>query len=98
METQSQPVVQPGLKEPLQSADTGLLSLGTLSQFPDSVLQSLNLNGWAQVKSYLSREDCIQLRGSFDIDTHFRKTIVMERYRFGLGMYKYYRYPLPDLI
>ncbi len=28
----------------------------------------------------------------------YRKTIVMERYRFGLGEYKYFKYPLPGLI
>ena len=27
----------------------------------------------------------------------YRKTITMERHRFGLGEYKYFRYALPDL-
>jgi len=31
--------------------------------------------------------------------THlYRKTITMERHHFGLGEYKYFKYPLPDLI
>lgn len=28
----------------------------------------------------------------------YRKTVVMERHRFGLGEYKYFDYPLPELV
>src|SRR4051812_36921281 len=59
---------------------------------------SLDSHGYTQVKSFLNAEDCKSLWNGFANEDLFRKTIVMERYRFGLGVYKYYRYPLPDQI
>jgi hypothetical protein len=34
----------------------------------------------------------------YNNDVLYRKTINMERYRFGLGEYKYFQYPLPAII
>jgi hypothetical protein len=34
----------------------------------------------------------------YDNPKGYRKTVVMERYRFGLGEYKYFDYPLPELV
>jgi hypothetical protein len=34
----------------------------------------------------------------YDQSDGYRKTVVMERYRFGLGTYKYWDNPLPDLV
>ena len=31
-------------------------------------------------------------------DAHFRSTIDMERYRFGRGQYRYFAYPLPNIV
>ena len=46
----------------------------------------------------LTREQCNQLIVDYDKPKFYRKTIKMERYRFGLGEYKYFMYPLPTLI
>jgi hypothetical protein len=39
-----------------------------------------------------------ELRNGYDNPAAYRKTVVMERYRFGLGEYKYFNYPLPSII
>jgi hypothetical protein len=62
------------------------------------ITESMHQKGYARVTSLLSRKECDSLRDTFSNDSLFRKTIVMERYRFGKGVYKYYQYPLPDLI
>jgi uncharacterized protein len=64
----------------------------------ENITEALHTKGYAQVQSFLPDEDCKVLRDGFEQDELFRKTIVMERYRFGLGVYKYYKYPLPGLI
>ena len=60
--------------------------------------QDLNNKGFAIIKNVLSKAECDQLIQDYNADDRYRKTITMERYRFGLGEYKYFRYPLPDLI
>lgn len=46
----------------------------------------------------LSREACRSLRAGFDDDVAFRSTVVMGRHGYGDGVYRYYRYPLPDVV
>lgn len=58
----------------------------------------LHSKGYAQVSSVLSKLQCQQLIERYDAPNGYRKTVVMERYRFGLGEYKYFDYPLPDLV
>jgi hypothetical protein len=38
------------------------------------------------------------LIATYDKPELYRKTITMERYRFGLGEYKYFNYPLPEIL
>jgi hypothetical protein len=57
----------------------------------------LHDEGYAVVKNVLSAEECRELIAAYEADI-YRKTVVMERYRFGKGEYKYFRYPLPELI
>lgn len=64
----------------------------------DAVQQKINETGYALLPGVLSAVDCDALRTAYTDEHLYRKTIVMERYRFGLGEYKYFRYPLPDLI
>ena len=54
--------------------------------------------GYALVKEVLPREVCGQFVADYDNPGIYRKTVVMERHRFGLGEYKYFDYPLPELI
>jgi hypothetical protein len=58
----------------------------------------LHAQGYALLPQVLSPADCTSLIEGYDTPDAFRKTIRTERHRFGLGEYKYYRYPLPPAI
>jgi len=58
----------------------------------------LNEHGYTLLRGMLTKEECDSLISDYQADDTYRKTIVMERYRFGKGEYKYFRYPLPGLI
>ena len=58
----------------------------------------MHQKGYAVVPGFLSEAQCNDLIGQYDNPTAYRKTVVMERYRFGAGEYKYFDYPLPDII
>ncbi|OUS01032.1 prolyl 4-hydroxylase subunit alpha [Flavobacteriales bacterium 33_180_T64] len=62
------------------------------------VTESMNENGYAIISKILSEEQCNELIHEYNNEIIYRKTVVMERYRFGLGEYKYFDYPLPKII
>lgn len=62
------------------------------------VKEDLNQRGFAIVPDFLKDDQCSTLIAGYQNPEAYRKTVVMERYRFGLGEYKYFNYPLPDLI
>src|SRR5947207_8385730 len=59
---------------------------------------SLDQSGWAKTEALLSSEECEYLCGLYKHDDYFRSKIVMQRHRFGIGEYKYFKYPLPELV
>ncbi|MEZ2444435.1 2OG-Fe(II) oxygenase [Chitinophaga sp. RCC_12] len=58
----------------------------------------LNDRGYTLLKGVLGKAECDALINDYQADDTYRKTIVMERYRFGKGEYKYFQYPLPELV
>ena len=62
------------------------------------ISNQLNEHGYALVKNVITSDECDQLAKGYDQKELYRKTINMERYRFGLGEYKYFDYPLPPII
>lgn len=62
------------------------------------ITEDLHSKGYGLIEQVLSPAECDELIASYNEPAHYRKTIVMERYRFGLGEYKYFQYPLPDII
>ena len=58
----------------------------------------LDAQGCAVLKGLLSPEECAALAALYSEDKHFRSRIVMGRHGFGRGEYKYFSYPLPDLV
>jgi hypothetical protein len=58
----------------------------------------LDAQGCAVLKGLLSAQECRALAALYPDDNHFRSRIVMGRHGFGRGEYKYFAYPLPDLI
>jgi hypothetical protein len=62
------------------------------------VERELDAQGCAVLKGLISAEECVALAALYPDDRHFRSRIVMGRHGFGRGEYKYFSYPLPDLI
>lgn len=58
----------------------------------------MNEKGYAIVPQFLSDNQCQNLIGQYNNPVGYRKTVTMERYRFGLGEYKYFDYPLPNIV
>src|ERR1043166_6961345 len=58
----------------------------------------LDAQGCAVLKGLLMPDECAALAAMYPDDSHFRSRIVMGRHGFGRGEYKYFSYPLPDLI
>ena len=58
----------------------------------------LDAHGCAVVHAVLSPQECVGLAETYAADEPFRSRIVMARHSFGRGEYKYFAYPLPDLV
>uniref|UniRef100_A0A2A4YYG4 Prolyl 4-hydroxylase subunit alpha n=1 Tax=OCS116 cluster bacterium TaxID=2030921 RepID=A0A2A4YYG4_9PROT len=63
-----------------------------------AIAQQLHQNGYALVPNILDNSQCEQLITQYANPSLYRKIVNMQRYRFGLGEYKYFDYPLPDTI
>ena len=62
------------------------------------ITAELDSQGCAVLKALLSPDQCRAVSALYPNDAHFRSRIVMGRHGFGRGEYKYFSYPLPDLI
>jgi hypothetical protein len=62
------------------------------------VAQDLDAYGSAVIERVFSPDECRMLAGLYPDDSRFRSRIVMGRHGFGRGEYKYFRYPLPDIL
>lgn len=60
--------------------------------------QSLWEHGYAKTSPILSPLECDQLIQLYPDDSRFRSRIDMARYRFGIGDYKYFAEPLPEIV
>ncbi|HEX3253393.1 MAG TPA: 2OG-Fe(II) oxygenase, partial [Pyrinomonadaceae bacterium] len=72
-----------------------------IKQIPVSwtqVYEDLDAEGNAIIRGMLSSDECDRMRALYENEDIFRSQVVMERHGFGRGEYKYFRYPLPDLI
>ncbi len=64
----------------------------------EQVSQDLDAQGNATIKGLLGADECDQIAALYQNEGVFRSHVVMERHGFGRGEYKYFSYPLPDLI
>src|ERR1044071_9896317 len=64
----------------------------------EEVSRELDAEGSAVIKGVLAPDECDEVRRLYDEDDLFRSRVVMERHGFGRGEYRYFRYPLPELI
>jgi uncharacterized protein len=60
--------------------------------------ESLSSRGYAVTAPLLTAEECAGLVALYKDEKRFRSHIVMERYRFGVGDYKYFENPLPRVV
>jgi uncharacterized protein len=62
------------------------------------ISRALDQQGNGLLKGLLTSEECDALTALYTQDEHFRSRIVMERFSFGRGEYKYFKYPLPGVV
>jgi len=63
-----------------------------------AVEASLDSEGYAILPGLLSSDECDSLHAIYDERSRFRSRVVMARHGFGRGEYKYFAYPLPELV
>ena len=64
----------------------------------DRIASDLDSLGYAIVECVLTKDEAQSIAVLYDDDHRFRSRIVMARHGFGRGEYKYFSYPLPDLV
>ncbi|HEY1964662.1 MAG TPA: 2OG-Fe(II) oxygenase [Acidobacteriaceae bacterium] len=64
----------------------------------ERVESDLDEYGGAVLERLLSLKECEAVAGMYPDDAVFRSCVVMARHGFGRGEYKYFRYPLPELV
>jgi hypothetical protein len=62
------------------------------------IADNLDQQGSALLQSVLSPDECQALAALYSDESIFRSRVVMARHGFGRGEYKYFNYPLPELI
>jgi hypothetical protein len=63
-----------------------------------AIRQSLDAQGWARLPALLSDAECEAVAAFYARIDLFRSHVVMARHGFGKGEYRYFAYPLPELV
>jgi hypothetical protein len=58
----------------------------------------LNASGCAVLPKLVTATECDDIAALYPREEHFRSHVHMARHGFGKGEYRYFKYPLPDLI
>ncbi|MBB6735668.1 2OG-Fe(II) oxygenase [Cohnella zeiphila] len=79
------------------------MSLSEFAPFLDrqdetGLQRELDESGFARLPGLLNEAQCAELVALYEDESRFRRTIDMNRYRFGSGEYKYFAAPLPALV
>jgi uncharacterized protein len=64
----------------------------------ERVSENLDAQGSAMIERLITPAECAALSMLYPIHDVFRSRVVMERHGFGRGEYKYFSYPLPDIV
>ena len=80
---------------PVNSAD-----IDTRVEAVDWASASTHLDsyGWVMLAKLLTADECETIASLYADDRRFRSHVVMARHGFGRGEYKYFAYPLPDIV
>jgi len=65
---------------------------------PAGIAAALDAEGHALVPGLLQADECRSLAALYDAEDGFRSRIVMARHGYGRGEYRYFAYPLPDIV
>jgi hypothetical protein len=88
--------------EPLALARPGRPARGVGSRVQaldwERLSRDLDAQGNAVVERLLTPPECQALAGFYGAENSFRSRVVMGRHGFGRGEYKYFAYPLPDIV
>ncbi len=63
-----------------------------------ALARDLDNQGCAVIEGLLTPRECADVAALYPQEQHFRSHIVMARHGFGKGEYRYFKYPLPDLV
>ncbi|KQZ12314.1 proline hydroxylase [Mesorhizobium sp. Root554] len=63
-----------------------------------ALASELDGHGCAVIPNLLTAEECAELAALYEQEEHFRSHVVMARHGFGKGEYRYFSYPLPNLL
>ena len=64
----------------------------------DQAVASLDGTGCARFEQLLTPDECGEIASLYADDSRFRSTVVMARHGYGRGEYRYFAYPLPQLV
>jgi len=64
----------------------------------DALATELDGYGCAVLAKLLTPDECAEVAALYPHEDHFRSHIHMARHGFGKGEYRYFKYPLPDLL
>ena len=64
----------------------------------NALAAELSSYGCAVIEKLLTPEECAQIAALYPHEVHFRSHVHMARHGFGRGEYRYFKYPLPDVI
>ena len=64
----------------------------------EAIEAELDGYGCAVLPRLLAPEECRAIAALYNDGRHFRSHVVMARHGFGRGEYRYFRFPLPDLL
>ncbi|HEX8233098.1 MAG TPA: 2OG-Fe(II) oxygenase [Caulobacteraceae bacterium] len=62
------------------------------------IIGELDARGWALTGPLLSPETCAMVADLYEDEARFRSRVVMARHGYGQGEYRYFAYPLPELV
>src|SRR5579872_4044275 len=63
-----------------------------------SLAAELDGHGCALLEKLLAPDECREFAALYPDEAHFRSQVQMARHGFGKGEYKYFKYPLPDMV
>ena len=89
---------RPAPSDAFESSTDGGLTLRLQALDWDRISQDVDDRGNAIIESLLAPSQCQLVSGWYNDEAMFRSRIVMSSHGFGRGDYRYFSYPLPQLV